>query len=74
MGLDIRLPIGYMFSLVGALLVLAGVIGDKAEHQRSLGININLYWGLFLIAFGVLMLVMAFRAKQAEQDQPPGQQ
>lgn len=69
MGLDIRLPIGYMFSLVGVLLVLAGFIGDKAEHQRSLGININLYWGLFLIAFGAVMLVMAFRAKKQEEQQ-----
>ncbi len=67
MGLDIRFPIGYMFSLVGALLVLAGIIGPAEQNQRSLGHNINLSWGLFLVAFGVFMLTMAFRAKKAAQ-------
>jgi hypothetical protein len=64
MGLDIRFPIGYMFSLVGVLLTIAGLTGSKASLKLSLGININLYWGLFLIVFGVWMLCMAFRAKR----------
>lgn len=67
MGLDIRFPIGYMFSLVGVLLAIAGVTGNPEELKRSLGININLYWGLFLIVFGVIMLVMAFKAKKNAQ-------
>jgi hypothetical protein len=67
MGLDIRFPIGYMFSLVGALLVLAGITGPAEQNQRSLGHNINLGWGLFLVAFGAFMLIMAFRAKKAGQ-------
>ncbi|MFA5263410.1 MAG: hypothetical protein WC378_06255 [Opitutaceae bacterium] len=67
MGLDIRFPIGYMFSLVGLLLTIAGLTGDSASLKRSLNININLYWGMFLILFGVVMLVMAFRAKAREK-------
>jgi len=67
MGLDIRWPIGLMFSLLGALLAFAGV----TEGKRSLGININFYWGLVLITFGAFMLFMAWRAKQADKKRTP---
>jgi len=62
MGLDIRWPIGIMFSLVGALLVVFGAAtGSDTEMyaQTSLGININLIWGGVLLVFGVLMLLGA---------------
>jgi len=61
MGLDIRLPIGLMFSLFGLLLVLYGFVGDKTIYQRSLGININLWWGAVLLVFGVVMLFLGRR-------------
>ena len=64
MGLDIRTPIGVMFSLLGAVLAVYGVVGDKAIYVKSLGININLWWGLVMLAFGIIMLVMAKRANQ----------
>lgn len=70
MGLDIRLPIGLMFTLIGVLLTGAGLTTDAAELKRSLDININLYWGLFLVAFGAFMLIMAWRAKKAEGNPP----
>jgi cytochrome c biogenesis protein CcdA len=67
MGLDIRWPIGLMFSLVGAGLAAFGAAthADTELYKRSLGININLVWGLVLLAFGIVMLVMAKRAKDA---------
>jgi len=63
MGLDIRWPIGLMFSLVGAMLVIYGLItGSDAEvYRRSLDMNINLRWGLVLLVFGATMLVLAWR-------------
>ena len=63
MGLDIRWPIGLMFSLVGAMLVVYGLItGSDAEvYRRSLEMNINLRWGLVLLVFGATMLVLAWR-------------
>jgi len=61
MGLDIRLPIGLLFSVVGALLVGYGALSNKAIYQRSLGLNINLLWGLVLLIFGVTMLVLGYR-------------
>jgi|YelNatPaOPRAMG01_1025707.scaffolds.fasta_scaffold246757_2 protein-S-isoprenylcysteine O-methyltransferase Ste14 len=65
MGLDIRYPIGIMFAIVGALLVIFGLTtsGNTELYRRSLGININLWWGLLLLAFGLLMLFLAWRAK-----------
>jgi hypothetical protein len=66
MGLDIRWPIGLMFSLIGAMLVLFGLAtGSNADiYKHSLGINVNLYWGLLLVAFGATMLTMAWRGTQ----------
>lgn len=63
MNFDLRLPIGLMFSFYGALLAIYGLVGDKAQYARSLGININLIWGLVLLVFGVLMLLLALRRK-----------
>ena len=62
MNFDLRLPIGIMFSFYGVLLVLYGLLGDKAQYARSLGININLRWGIVLLVFGALMLVLARRS------------
>jgi len=64
MGLDIRLPIGLMFSILGVMLAGFGLLGDKAIYQRSLGININLWWGLVLLVFGLVMLLMGKRASR----------
>ncbi len=62
MGLDIRWPIGIMFSLIGALLVIEGLI--TGPSAKSLDINVNLWWGLVLLVFGVLMLLGAARGKK----------
>jgi protein-S-isoprenylcysteine O-methyltransferase Ste14 len=61
MGLDIRWPIGLMFSIIGAILVIYGAVsGSDAEmYRHSLGMNINLGWGLLLLVFGLLMLLSA---------------
>ncbi len=56
MGLDIRLPIGFLFTLVGLVLVVYGVFADSAIYARSLGYNVNRWWGLVLLVFGVLTL------------------
>jgi uncharacterized membrane protein HdeD (DUF308 family) len=72
MGLDIRLPIGFMFTIVGLLLVIAGFVYTDAETlKRSLDINVNLWWGVLLIIFGGSMLFFAFRAAKAAKLAPP---
>lgn len=67
MGLDIRWPIGLMFTLIGALLLLTGLV--NGADARSLNININLWWGIVLLVFGVLMLVLASRGSKADAAQ-----
>ena len=65
MGLDIRWPIGLMFTLVGLLMTLFGFVtrADTELYRRSLNININLVWGIVLLLFGGFMLIMAMRKK-----------
>ena len=62
MGLDIRWPIGLMFTLIGALLAVFGLA--KGSESMSLGININLIWGAVLLVFGVFMLFGAMSGKK----------
>lgn len=63
MTLDICWPIGIMFSLVGALLTVFGLVTSASGemYRRSLDINVNLWWGLALLVFGGLMLFNAWK-------------
>jgi len=61
MGLDVRLPVGVMFALMGGLLAGYGVLGDQSIYARSLGINVNLIWGAVMIVFGAALLILAAR-------------
>jgi H+/Cl- antiporter ClcA len=67
MGLDVRLPIGAMFFTAGLLLAVYGLItnGDSETYRKSLSIDINLWWGLAMAAFGLIFLLLAFRARKA---------
>ena len=66
MNLDIRLPIGLMFGLLGVILTIYGLMtgSDAAFYKRSLGININLWCGLVFLVFGGCMLYLARRGKR----------
>ena len=61
MNFDLRLPIGLMFSVFGAILTVYGLISSPEIYQRSLGINVNLWWGASLLVFGLLMLFFSLR-------------
>ena len=54
MGLDIRLPIGLMFGIIGALLTVYGAASP--DSSQALGMNVNLLWGGCILAFGLVML------------------
>ncbi|HVM59910.1 MAG TPA: hypothetical protein VMV72_03505 [Verrucomicrobiae bacterium] len=70
MKLDIRMPMGVMFVLVGVILTVFGLAtsSDAALYQKSLGLNINLIWGLVLAAIGAVMVILARRAMQRSPD------
>ena len=66
MGLDIRWPIGLMFTLIGVLLIGYGAV-NSADSMR-LNMNINLIWGIVLLVFGALMLLGAMRGGKKGKD------
>ena len=61
MRLDIRLPLGLLFLVFGFLLSGFGLTSDQAIYQRSLQVNINLWWGLVMMGFGLVMFVLGRR-------------
>lgn len=73
MNLDLRIPLGMMFSFTGAILATWGIkTNDNAAlYARSLGINANLWWGLVLLAFGVTMYTLGQRSQRKVEKEPP---
>jgi hypothetical protein len=71
-GLDIRFPIGGLFTVLGLLLVGYGVAtaGDPALYAKSLSVNVNLWWGLVMLVFGVLLLWGASQARKGASAHP----
>lgn len=65
-----RWPIGGMFTITGVLLVIYGLVSDRAIYEKSLGINVNLWWGLVLLVFGLVMLLFAYRANASAPGKP----
>jgi hypothetical protein len=61
---DIRAPLGIMLAILGMLLAGYGLASDPGEYQRSLGINVNLWWGVALLVFGALLLLLVWRARR----------
>ena len=70
MGLDIRIPLGMIFTFTGAIMALYGFFtrGNAALYERSMGINMNLDWGLLMLLFGAIMWFVGRRQKW--QDDP----
>jgi hypothetical protein len=65
MPLDVRTPVGLLFSIFGASLTVFGLVSDhRIYEEHSLGINVNLDWGLVLLAFGAIMLALARRKRR----------
>ena len=62
MAIDIRLPLGVLFLLLGLILVVYGAASDPSLYRQSLGINVNFDWGIVLLVFGVLMFALSRRS------------
>lgn len=70
MGLDIRIPLGLVFLIIGGILAAFGLYthGDATLYARSLGVDLNLTWGGIMFAFGAIMFFVGKRQKW--QDDP----
>jgi threonine/homoserine/homoserine lactone efflux protein len=64
---DIRIPIGLMFSVLGVLISIFGIVtkSDSSMYERSLGINVNILMGVVMLIFGLFMLYLSQRKKKA---------
>jgi hypothetical protein len=68
MGIDIKLPIGLMFSILGMIITIFGLFtnSDALLYQRSLGTNINLWSGAGMLVFGLIMLGLALKSRKTK--------
>jgi len=65
-GLDIRAPIGGLFTLLGVMLAGYGLVaGSRTVSDVAPVTNVNLWWGLVMLLFGIIMLVLSRRAMSA---------
>ena len=63
MSFDLRLPVGLMFTIFGLILIGVGLFGGPALREQSLGINMNLWWGVVELVFGASMLFFGWRRR-----------
>ena len=73
MNLDLRSPMGLMFTFTGVILTAWGLKtnGNAELYARSLGINANLWWGLVLLVFGLTMYLLGQRRQKRLAKEPP---
>jgi hypothetical protein len=73
MSLDLRIPMGLMFTLTGLILTTFGFATrtNVDLYAKSLGINANLWWGLVLLAFGLTMFSLGRRGQKRLGKEPP---
>jgi sulfite exporter TauE/SafE len=64
---DIRIPIGLMFSIIGVLITVFGFVTNSngEMYQKSFGINVNIIMGILMLIFGLVMLFFAWKKKKA---------
>ena len=64
MGLDLRLPLGLMFSVIGLILLGYGALTwGSGQYALSLGLNVNLAWGAVMLVFGGTMFLLGWRSR-----------
>ena len=63
---DLRAPLGWLFLILGGLLVVSGWNPPATSDGVSLGLNINLIWGVVLVVFVIICLGLS-RRRRAKQ-------
>jgi hypothetical protein len=72
-GLDIRAPIGGLFTLLGGMLAGYGLFAPEHSGSSNLpsGVNVNLWWGLVMLVFGIVLLLLARRSLSRPEPAQP---
>lgn len=60
---DLRRPTGFLFGLLGLILVIYALINPDVRAPLDPATNVNLWCGLSLLIFGGCLLWLSFRAK-----------
>jgi len=74
--LDVRIPIGLLFIILGMTLVVFGCVSGQlvtiGEMRPPMHVNLNSIWGLFMASFGLVMSALAYSDWSAAQkkDEP----
>jgi hypothetical protein len=70
MNFDVRIPMGMMFTLMGAVLMAFGLStkNNPEIYARSLGMNANLWCGVALLVFGLVMVIFGRRGQMKIED------
>lgn len=58
--LDLKLPIGWLLTAYGVVLGVYGALTKREMYDKSLGLNVNLIWGVIMLVVGGLFLLTAF--------------
>ncbi len=73
-GLDIRLPIGWIFTALGVLLsgyaLISGGAAANQPRATSIDLDIDLWWGLVMLVFGIIMLIAAHLGHDRDTARP----
>lgn len=69
MSLDLRIPMGLLFSFIGVILTAFGfATHDNGElYAKSLGYDVNLWWGLVMLVFGQVMFHLGRRSQNRDR-------
>lgn len=74
MGLDIRYPLGLIFTITGVIMMIYGLLTNGSNmYAQSDGMNINAIWGIVMFVFGALMLVLGRRSARRSATRPPSE-
>jgi len=68
--MDLRVPSGWFFTLLGLILVGMGLFAPETRAALTT-INVNLYAGICTLVFGLFLLLMAWRATRLEKGSRP---
>ncbi len=64
MGLDIRIPLGLIFLIIGGIMAIYGAVTHGSPiYAKSLDIDLNLTWGAIMFVFGAVMYLVGKRQK-----------
>ena len=55
---ELHFFVGSLFAVTGLILFCYGIVSDPSLYARSLGWNVNLWWGVVTALFGGVFLVL----------------